>query len=105
MAAIAGRSASLPFHEEAICDVPARPASVFEHVDQPQRLSAHMARSSWRMAGTSMVIETDAAGGRTVGSRIRLNGRMLGIRLHVECEVVRHKPPRLKAWQTIGEPR
>lgn len=52
-----------------------------------------------------MAIETDAAGGRAVGSHIRLAGRMLGIALHVECKVIRREPPRLKAWETVGEPR
>ena len=52
-----------------------------------------------------MAIETDAKGGRAVGSRIRLTGRMLGISLYVEGEVVQREPPRLKTWETIGEPR
>ena len=51
-----------------------------------------------------MAIETDAAGGRSVGSRIRLMGRMLGIRLQVEAEVVRRELPNMKAWETVGEP-
>ena len=34
-----------------------------------------------------MTIETDAAGGRPVGSRIRLAGRVLGMNLAVEGEV------------------
>lgn len=51
-----------------------------------------------------MAIETDAAGGRSVGSSIRLAGRMFGIPLHVECKVIRREPPRLKAWETVGEP-
>ncbi len=52
-----------------------------------------------------MAIETDADGGRAVGSDIRLTGRMLGIPLHVECKVIRGEPPSLKAWETVGEPR
>jgi hypothetical protein len=30
---------------------------------------------------------------------------VLGLRLAVECEVVRRDPPRRKAWRTVGEPR
>lgn len=70
---------SLRHHNEAHCEVPAQPSSIFEYIDRPERLSAHMARRSWRLAGSSMAIETDADGGRSVGSHIHLMGRMLGI--------------------------
>ena len=80
-------------HAEAVCEVDARSSSVFEYIDRPELLSAHMARRSWQLAGASMAIETDAKGGRAVGSRIRLTGRMLGISLYVEGEVVQREPP------------
>ena len=91
-------------HAEGACEISAQPSSVFEYIDRPERLSAHMARRSWQLAGASMSIETDAAGGRAVGSRIRLAGRMLGIPLYVEGRVVQRQPPTLKAWETVGEP-
>jgi len=94
----------MPLHAEAECEVGAQPATVFRHIDQPEQLSAHMARRSWQLAGTSMAIETDAGGGRRVGSHIRLKGRMLGMSLHVEAKVVRRDPPNLKVWETLGEP-
>lgn len=92
-------------HEEERCEVPASPAVVFDHVDRPERLSAHMSRRSWRLAGTSMSIEPDAQGGRAVGSHIRLRGRVLGLALDAECVVVERIVPRLKQWQTVGRPR
>ena len=95
---------ALHLHAEATCEVRAAPSAIFEYIDQPQRLSAHMARRSWQLAGAAMVIETDAAGGRAVGSHIRLAGRMLGIPLYVEGKVVQREPPNLKAWETVGEP-
>jgi hypothetical protein len=97
--------AATPRHEEARCDVPAPPADVFEHIDRPERLSAHMARKSLRLGGGSMSIETDSAGGHAVGSHIRLGGRVLGLALNVECIVTQREPPRFKAWQTVGKPR
>jgi len=51
-----------------------------------------------------MAIQADAEGGRAVGSLIRLTGRMLGLSLYVEARVVKRDPPRLKAWETVGEP-
>jgi Polyketide cyclase / dehydrase and lipid transport len=95
----------MPLHEETRCEVGAAPADVFEHIDRPERLSAHMARKSWRLGGASMSIETDAAGGRAVGSHFRLGGRMMGLSLSVECVVVQRAPPRFKAWETLGRPR
>src|SRR4030095_908975 len=77
---------------------------VFEHSDQPQRLASHMARRSWQLAGAAMAIQTDAEGGRAVGSNIRLTGRMLGIPLYLEGKVVQRAPPHMKAWETVGEP-
>ena len=97
-------SGALRRHSDAECDLRAAPSSIFEYIDRPERLSAHMARRSWQLAGASMAIETDADGGRAVGSRIRLTGRMLGIYLYVEGKVVQHEPPNLKAWETVGEP-
>ena len=90
---------------EADCEVPASPLPIFEYIDRPERLSAHMERRSWRMGGGTMTIETDVGGGRAVGSRMRLAGRVLGIDLAVEGEVTERKPPYRKAWQTVGDPR
>ena len=64
-----------------------------------------MSRKSWRLAGASMSIATDAQGGRAVGSHIRLSGRMLGLVLDVECVVVKRIPNEVKEWETVGAPR
>jgi hypothetical protein len=104
MDASSDAAVALRLHAEATCEVRAQVSSVFEYIDQPQRLSAHMARRSWQLGGASMAIETDAEGGRAAGSHIRLTGRMLGIPLYVEGMVVQREPPNLKAWETVGEP-
>ena len=83
----------------------ASPAAVFDQIDEPGRLSAHMSRKSWQLGDTSMSIEPDAAGGRAVGSHIRLRGQMLGLALEVECVVVKRIPNELKEWETVGTPR
>jgi hypothetical protein len=41
----------LPWHAEAECEVRAEPSAIFDYIDRPERLSAHMARRSWQMAG------------------------------------------------------
>ena len=52
-----------------------------------------------------MAVELDAPQGRTVGARIRLSGRVLGIPLCVEEIVTERKPPLRKAWETTGRPQ
>lgn len=96
---------AFPLHEEASADVAATASQVFAQLDDHRNLSGHMEASSPMMAGSSMRIETDAQGGRAVGSHIRLAGRVLGMTLSVDEAVTEHDPPRRKAWQTLGEPR
>jgi hypothetical protein len=93
------------FHEETTGVLSAPPTQVFDHLDDPRRLSAHMSRSSAMMIGSRMDIELDAAEGRAVGSRIRLHGRVLGIPLILDEVVVERIPPVRKVWQMIGAPQ
>ena len=102
---MSGAAPELPLHADARGEVGAAPPEVFDYVDRPERLSAHMARPTWRMPGGTMRIDTDEGGGRRVGSRIRLAGRVLGMPLMVDGEVVARDPPHYKAWATVGEPR
>ena len=95
----------LPNHFECTVEVSAAADAVFSHLDDHSRLSAHMSNSSWMMAGSRMAVELDAPQGRTVGARIRLSGRVLGIPLCVEEIVTERKPPLRKAWETTGRPQ
>ena len=78
---------------------------VFAFVDDHSKLSSHMSRRSWMMGGGAMSIETDAMGGRAVGSKIRLSGSVLGVLLSVEEVVIERLPPHRKMWRTCGEPK
>ena len=78
---------------------------LFEHLDDPRRLSAHMGRRSAMMAGAAMVLTTDAGAGRSIGSVYRLHGKVLGLELDVSSRVEEREPPRRKTWHTVGEPR
>lgn len=91
-------------HRETRVDVHAAAPELFDHLDDPRRLASHMSKSSLAMAGGSMSFTFDAGGGRAVGSRMRLAGRMLGIQLFVEESVTERRPPHAKAWETRGEP-
>lgn len=78
---------------------------LFDHLDDPRRLSAHMGRPSAMMAGGTMALTTDAGGGRAIGSVYRLHGKVLGLEFDVSSRVEEREPPRRKAWRTVGEPR
>jgi hypothetical protein len=92
-------------HYEASALVAAPPQTVFAYADDPARLSSHMSKSSWMMGGGRMLTELDAGQGQTVGSRIRLSGRVFGLELSVEEIVIERVPPQRKVWETIGSPR
>jgi hypothetical protein len=96
---------ALPWHAESSAALTAPPALAFALLDDHLRLSAHMTKRSWMMAGSRMSVETDASGGKAVGSRIRLSGRILGIRLALEEIVTQRTPPSHKVWETVGQPR
>ena len=92
-------------HFEASAIIAAPPNDVFAYADDPTRLSSHMRQSSWMMGGSRMETALDASGGQTVGSRIRLSGRVFGLELSVDEVVIERVPPQRKAWQTTGSPR
>ena len=57
------------------------------------------------MGGGWMQAELDAARGQTVGSRIRLRGRVFGLELSVEEIVTERVKPQHKVWETTGSPK
>ena len=96
---------ALSRHRETSAEVRSSVGELFDHLDDQRRLSSHMSRSSWKMGGGRMTIEADQDGGRKVGSRVRLVGRVLGFQLSVESVVVVREPPHRKVWETVGLPR
>ncbi len=96
---------ALPFHFESNIDLNAAVSDIFSLLDDHSRLSAHMTKPSWMMAGSVMTLEFDASGGRSVGAIIRLTGSVLGIPLSVEEVVIERNPPLRKVWNTIGRPK
>ena len=95
----------LPFHFESNIDVNAAASDIFTLLDDHRRLSAHMTKPSWMMAGSVMTLKFDASEGHAVGSNIRVTGQVLGIPLSVEEVVTERNPPQRKVWNTIGRPQ
>ena len=88
---------SFPFHNESTALTKAPVDRVFAHLDDPKALAAHM--------GSRMSIDVDAADGRAVGSKISMQGRMMGIALSLEEVVTERQAPSRKVWETIGTPK
>lgn len=78
---------------------------VFAFVDDFTRLSSHMGTSSIMMMGSSMQTSFDAGLGRTVGSHVRMSGKIFGYSLFLDEVVREREPPRHKEWETVGTPR
>ena len=94
-----------PHHFETRVHVDASPELLFAELDDQERLSEHMMKSSTMMAGSTMRFEFDERRGRAVGSRMRLFGNVLGLSLEVLEAVTEREPPRRKVWETSSEPR
>jgi len=95
---------SFPFHDESIALAQAPVDRVFAYLDDPKSLAAHMGESSMMMMGSRMSIDVDADGGRVVGSKVRMDGRMMGIPLSLEEVITERQLPTRKVWETIGAP-
>ena len=92
-------------HAEDTVRIPGSVEDVFAVVDDPMRISSHMGRRTWMMAGSTMSTVVDDLGGRAVGSQIRMSGRFMGIPVSLEEAITVREPPRLKQWATLGAPR
>lgn len=55
------------------------------------------------MGGGSMRTETDEGKGQKIGSHIRMNGSVFGVRLFLDEVITEHEPPYREAWQTVGD--
>lgn len=91
--------------EVATVDVAADPMTLFEQLDDHERLASHMMQSSAMMAGSSMNFAFDHGRGRMLGSRIGMSSKVLGLLLQLSEIVTERDPPRRKVCQTEGTPR
>lgn len=92
-------------HYSACIVVPSEPEALFDYLDDPARLAAHMGKSSWMTGGGHTDVEMDAGAGRTVGSRIRLRGSAFGLPVFLDEVITQREPPVAKRWQTLGKPQ
>lgn len=95
----------LPLHHEDSAMIQAPAERLFELVDEHASLSAHMSEPSWKMGWSKMESTLDELKGKGIGSHIRLDGTIFGIRLALDEVVTERDPPRCKSWETVGSPR
>ncbi|OGE82944.1 MAG: hypothetical protein A2846_02175 [Candidatus Doudnabacteria bacterium RIFCSPHIGHO2_01_FULL_49_9] len=100
---MAVRSYNKHYEDSVFIRAPA--GQVFDYVDDHSRFSSHMSQSSWMMGGGRMNTELDDGRGQTVGSHIRLNGKVFGINLFLDEVVTHRQPPSRKIWETVGTPK
>lgn len=81
------------------------PEPLFAFLDDPRNIGAHMRKPSAMMLGGTMDYAFDDRGGQAVGSIIRIEAKMLGLRLAADEQVTEREPPRLKKWATVGKPK
>ena len=99
-----GERPNFPHPAESQVQVQSSAGPVFEHLDDHTPVSAHMNRRAWRMGWSRMKLSLDEQAGRATGSRMHLEGRVLGVQLSLDEVVTEHMPPTRKVWMTVGAP-
>ncbi len=87
-------------HYEESKVISAPPKEVFEFVDNPLNLSKHMEEPKPEMLWGWMKNTPDEKGGREVGSVIRMDGNVLGLKLALEQVITERKVDISKTWKT-----
>jgi hypothetical protein len=83
----------------------ASPEKIFNYINDHTNLSSHMQKSSWLMGGSKMNIELDKGEGKQIGSHIKMTGKIFGISLFLDEEIIQYNPPNEKSWKTVGDIR
>lgn len=95
----------MKYHYQNNIFILASPEKIFNYIDDHNNLSAHMQKSSWLMGGSKMSIELDKGKGKNIGSHIKMNGKVFGISLFLDEEIIQYNPPNEKSWKTVGDIR
>jgi hypothetical protein len=91
-------------HLEKTAVINARSSSVFDFIDDHIKFSSHMNKSSWMMGGGKMTTEVDEGKGQKIGSHIKMEGTILGMKMFLDEVVTDRTPPTRKVWKTVDNP-
>ncbi len=89
-------------HYEDSMFIPTSPRELFTYADDHKNFSSHMNKSSWMMGGGSMNTQVDSKKFQEIGSHIKMEGTVFGIKLYLDEVVTHYDPPYRKQWQTVG---
>lgn len=90
-------------HYEASIIINASPENIFNFANDHRNFSSHMNQSNWMMGGQKMETVIDQGHGQRVGSHIRMEGKIFGVRLFLDEVITEYAPPRKKVWKTVGD--
>lgn len=91
-------------HYEDSIFIPAPAQDVFNYVDDHSKYYSHVTKFA-QVAGGCMDLQMDEGHGQSVGSHIRLSGKVLGKSLSPEEVITKREPPHRKTWETVGIPK
>lgn len=91
-------------HYEDSVFIPAPAQEVFSYVDDHSNYYSHVIKFS-RIVGGRMDLQMDEGHGQSVGSHIRLSGKVLGKPLSLEEAITKGEPPHINTWETVGIPK
>ena len=87
-------------------EIRAPAGDVFAHVDDIRNLGWHMTgKSSMAMMGSRLRLQILSDQATGLGATYRYSGTMLGLPIDFSESVTTYRPPREKAWRTIGQPQ
>ena len=92
-------------HYEESSVIPAIAEKVFAYIDDHNKFSSHMNKSSLMMGGGKMETTVDEGMGQKIGSHILLSGSAFGIKIFLDEVVTSHEPSFRKTWETVGTPK
>lgn len=92
-------------HYEESVTLPVGAQEVFSYADDFSKLSSHMNKSSSMMMRGSMETLLDEGRGQSIGSHVRMKGKMMGVQLLLDEIITERQAPHHKAWETIGRQR
>lgn len=83
--------------------IPASAGDVFNYIDDHSNYYSHVIKFA-KLLGGRMQLHFDESHGKSVGSHIRLSGKVFGKSLSLEEVVTKREPPHIKTWETVGAP-
>lgn len=90
-------------HYQESLFIPASVEDVFDYADEHANYYSHVIKFA-RLLGGRMNLEMDEGRGKSVGSRIRVSGKILGKSLSLEEVITSRQAPFGKAWESVGNP-